>query len=500
LVADTTFESNSADRDGGAIYLGNGGSGHLTVTNSTFSANAADGEGGAIATDSSAALTNVTITGNGAPLGGGLYIGSVPAFLTAHNTIVAASLTGANCEVMGNPPVGTNNLDDDGSCPGGAGFTQVPDVLLGALADNGGPTETHSLLLGSPAIDAGDQTICDTISAPDDQRGSGFPRTSGPACDIGAYEVQRGVLDIEKATNGEDADTPTGPVIPTGAMVTWTYTVTNIGTGIVEDIQVDDDLMGDICSIASLPAGQSATCTATGISAVGPYANIGTAAGLTVLNELLTDSDPSHYFGGVAGIDIEKATNGVDADSQSPQNLIPVGSAVTWTYIVTNTGNLTLTDVAVTDDVRGPICAIGTLAPGASTTCSDSGVAVEGRYVNVGHVRGNSAIGHRADSDPSHYRGISTAGGGTSITATPTATATSVPTATSPPVATQPAAPTQTATPDPTRIAPLPPDTGSGFNLTDPGFSLLFAMALLVLSGALGAIGLRRRSAPTSQR
>ncbi len=214
--------------------------------------------------------------------------------------------------------------------------------------------------------------------------------------------------------------------------------------------------------------------------------------GLTLQGELVSDSEPSHHFGAVAGIDIEKATNDVDADTQSPQNLIPVGTAVTWTYVVTNTGNLTLTNVAVTDDVRGLICVIGTLAPGASTTCSDSSVAVEGLYVNVGHARGDSAIGHRADFDPSHYRGISTAGGGTSITATPTATATPIPTVTSTPVATQPAAPTQTATPDSTRIAPLPPDTGSGVAIS-PSIGIAAVLALLVLSALLGALGAGRR-------
>jgi len=36
-------------------------------------------------------------------------------------------------------------------------------------------------------------------------------------------------IDIEKATNGEDADNPTGPLIPVGDTVTWTYVVTNTG-------------------------------------------------------------------------------------------------------------------------------------------------------------------------------------------------------------------------------------------------------------------------------
>ncbi len=324
--------------------------------------------------------------------------------------------------------------------------------------------------------------------------------TSAGSRDIFVAKYSEGdpSISIEKATNGFDADAPPGPLlqVAVGSTVTWTYVVTNTGSADLDEISVSDDEIGPIaCPQTTLAAGESMTCAAvTGVALPGQYANVATVTGLTPLDEVVSDSDPSHYFGAVAEIDIEKATNGVDADTQSPQNLIPVGTAVTWTYVVTNTGNLTLTDVAVTDDVRGPICVIGTLAPGASTTCSDSSVAVEGRYVNVGHVRGNSTIGHRADSDPSHYRGISTAGGGgTSITATPTATATPVPTATAtspPPTGTTQAA--ATGTPDSTRTAPLPPDTGSGLAVS-PSIGIATVLALLVLSGLLGALGATRR-------
>ena len=60
------------------------------------------------------------------------------------------------------------------------------DPQLGPLTDNGGPTETHALLTGSPAIDAGGITS----SLVNDQRGAGFPRVVGSAVDIGAFEVQ----------------------------------------------------------------------------------------------------------------------------------------------------------------------------------------------------------------------------------------------------------------------------------------------------------------------
>ena len=67
------------------------------------------------------------------------------------------------------------------------------DPLLGPLRDNGGPTLTHSLLPGSPAIDAGGTTLpLDEHGRPiaSDQRGASYPRIVGEQSDIGALEVQ----------------------------------------------------------------------------------------------------------------------------------------------------------------------------------------------------------------------------------------------------------------------------------------------------------------------
>ena len=57
------------------------------------------------------------------------------------------------------------------------------DGQIGPLADNGGPTWTHALLPGSPALDAADDAICPAT----DQRGTARPQ--GPHCDIGAFEL-----------------------------------------------------------------------------------------------------------------------------------------------------------------------------------------------------------------------------------------------------------------------------------------------------------------------
>jgi hypothetical protein len=103
-------------------------------------------------------------------------------------------------------------------------------------------------------------------------------------------------------------------------------------------------------------------------------------------------------------VKIEKSTNGEDADS-APGPSIVVGSAVTWRYVVTNTGTVQLTGIVVSDDKLGAVsCGQTTLDPGLSMTCTMSGVAALGQYSNVGTVNANP--GPVSDTDPSHYLGI----------------------------------------------------------------------------------------------
>jgi hypothetical protein len=79
---------------------------------------------------------------------------------------------------------GGHNLVQDDSCNPVATDQSFTDALLGPLADNGGPTWTHALLPGSPAIDAADDAVCPAT----DQRG--VLRPQGAACDIGSYELE----------------------------------------------------------------------------------------------------------------------------------------------------------------------------------------------------------------------------------------------------------------------------------------------------------------------
>ncbi len=215
-------------------------------------------------------------------------------------------------------------------------------------------------------------------------------------------------IDIEKSTNGEDADEAPGPEIIEGDPVTWEYVVTNYGNTTLTDVVVVDNVLGAICGVGSLGAGESFTCSVMGTATVGQYANLGTVTGWYGQQEL-NDSDPSHYFGTPRFIpnpliDLEKLVNGDDADVPSGPEIL-VGAPVTFEFIVTNVGNVDLSDVTVSDDVFGAVCGFGLLAMGDSATCTVTTVAVEGQHANTGTATGWYQGQSTSDSDPGHYLG-----------------------------------------------------------------------------------------------
>ncbi|MEM6639983.1 MAG: SdrD B-like domain-containing protein [Pseudomonadota bacterium] len=220
-------------------------------------------------------------------------------------------------------------------------------------------------------------------------------------------------VNIEKTTNGLDADAVPGPSVPVGNPVTWTYTITNTGNTQLTDVAVSDDQGVQISCppVSFLDPGESLVCTGTGTAAAGQYMNIGQVCML--FDELeVCDTDTSHYFGVGGGLSVEKSTNGVDADLP-PGPTITVGEPITWTYVVTNTGNATVTGILVADDQGVDItCPVDVLGPGESMTCTGTGVATDGPYVNVGSATGQPVDANGdpvgppvSGADPSHYTG-----------------------------------------------------------------------------------------------
>jgi hypothetical protein len=148
--------------------------------------------GGIFHTDGALSVTNTTVTGNSAPAGtaSGILVASfgAPASMVVTNSILEGADGAFGCAIEGGAAAtitsGGGNIDNDGSCPLTAdGDQPFTDALLGPLAANGGPTETHLPAAGSPAIDGAQSGPCPAV----DQRG--VARPVGGGCDIGSVEV-----------------------------------------------------------------------------------------------------------------------------------------------------------------------------------------------------------------------------------------------------------------------------------------------------------------------
>jgi len=242
LMSATTVSGNSASNDGGGIYNdGYTGRAALTVSNSTLNGNLASGAGAGIYNNGKSSGTGIvqiatsTLSGNSASgNGGGIYndgTSSGKATLTVKastfsgnsatggsgggirndggggsasveigSTILKAGASGGNIANLSGTVSsdGYNLTSDDGSGFLTGSADQInTDPMLGPLQDNGGPTFTHALICGSPAMDRGKNL---TASATD-QRGADFARAvvdpalpeppGGDGTDIGAFEAQQ---------------------------------------------------------------------------------------------------------------------------------------------------------------------------------------------------------------------------------------------------------------------------------------------------------------------
>ena len=146
--------------------------------------------GGGRANRASLSLKNSTVSDNSATSNGGGICNSA-AGVELGSTILNADSSGENIfnDSGTITSLGYNvSSDDGGGVLTGTGDQINTDPMLGPLQDNSGPTFTHALLPGSPAIDAGDPNF--TPPPFFDQRGSGFDRVVNGRIDIGSFEVQ----------------------------------------------------------------------------------------------------------------------------------------------------------------------------------------------------------------------------------------------------------------------------------------------------------------------
>jgi len=192
-LTNSTISGNATIRINNDLnYLHGGGivnrsAGTMTIQFSTIANNSESGgwleTTGGLASEGRAEIKHSIISGNA---GGDCYIGS-------------GSIT--------------NSLVKDGSC----GLAPV-DPMLGDLTNNGGPTLTHGLLPGSPAIDTAD--VC-TVAA--DQRGVARPQ--GSACDLGAFEVIKPTITTSSLPSGIKGQAYSATLTATGGNPSYTWTI-----------------------------------------------------------------------------------------------------------------------------------------------------------------------------------------------------------------------------------------------------------------------------------
>jgi hypothetical protein len=342
-ATDCTLAGNST----GFYSAGGGGISNLgtvTLTNSTVSGNSAligtFYGGGGILNDNTLTLTNCTVAGNKANSGGGIAVGS--GSTTLGNTIIA------NNQAFGGPDVlngsGTTTLANSSLiqntsftifAPGSANNITGQDPLLGPLQNNGGPTFTMALLPGSPAIDAGDNSLAvdaDGNPLTTDQRGQPYVRIYGARVDMGAYDVQPLAVSVAIRPSAYPSDF--GQALTFSATVSSSVPGAGTPTGSVDF--VDTTTANDLGSVAlsggtasltttSLPLGpQSISAIYSGDASFQSGSGSASVSILPSIYVLAPTANPSLRLSGNTAITIPGL---IQVDSSSPTALTASGNS-----------------------------------------------------------------------------------------------------------------------------------------------------------------------------
>jgi hypothetical protein len=371
VIANSTFDANTAVTSGGAINIislgstttflvlndsmvGNtatgatatggainvtSGSGTLAVVNTTLAGNTAVSSGGGLAVIAGTTATSIldtTIVGNTSNAsaagtgGGGLARTSTVAGTVAIQNSVVAGNTNANGPDVLATAVSTVNVNysavgnNTGFNPSGTSGNNLPagtDLKLAPLANWGGPTRSVSLLPNSPLIDAGSNALVpNSPPLTTDQRGGAFARIAGTV-DIGAVEAQAPFLPIAVAT--------ATPVTTVGASYTFTVTFSD-PTGTNNGIKAASLIGNNAAVQVSGPNGFSTPAT---------YVSIDNSADGTprTVTYSITPPGGSWDVGDNGLYSIRVAANQVKDLDDNFVIAGPVGSfAVAAPYVVTN--------------------------------------------------------------------------------------------------------------------------------------------------------------------
>ncbi|MGV8848839.1 MAG: beta strand repeat-containing protein [Propionibacteriaceae bacterium] len=282
------------------------------------------------------------------------------------------------------------------------GTVNCPETTLAPTAQT---VCTSTYTLTQADVDAG--------HVPNTATGSAIPPTGTPVTVTDSTDTT--ITAAPSMTLDKQAGTPTGNTA--GSTISYTFLVTNTGNVTLSTVDVDDARVGTVvCPVTTLAPGAHTTCTAS-YTLLQSDADAGHVANTATVSATPPSGDPA------------SATDSTDSTIPSTPSVAfhkqagalsgtSAGSTLPYTFVVTNTGNVTLTGVVVNDPLLTSVsCVATTLAPGAQTTCSAT-YALTQADVDAGHIANTASVSATPPSGP--------AVGGADSTDTPIAAAPSV--------------------------------------------------------------------------
>ncbi|HKV11276.1 MAG TPA: hypothetical protein VJ725_24250 [Thermoanaerobaculia bacterium] len=231
---------------------------------------------------------------------------------------------------------------------------------------------------------------------------SGVPPSGSPVVvqDTSYYTGDEGAaIEVELLINGKDADEPPGPTliywgpsVPWFQSLTWGFIVRNAGTVPLSNVRVFSGIGPEFieCPANALAPGESMTCTQWGAIAPGANVNFGEATGTSHCGRAVSDRDFAHYFGEPVklSLSLEILVNEQDA-SQPPGPEVEAGYPFNWTFVVGNTGNVSLSLIKLFRSTYYQVsCPLSYLAPGETMSCMETGFTGPGNQQVTATVQG----------------------------------------------------------------------------------------------------------------
>jgi uncharacterized repeat protein (TIGR01451 family) len=328
---------------------------------------------------------------------------STPTTVTAAGQTITYTFAVKN---TGNVTLSTITINDTQTAPAGS-LTSGPTCPGGSLAP-GSTTDCTATYIVTQA-DMNNGSVADAATA------TGTPPT-GPSINSAQANLSVPATQTPSLTVVKSATPST--VSSVGTVVIYTFDVTNTGNVSLTAISINDTqtnpvgdtlTSGPTCPSGSLAPGASVDCTATATVTQadldnGSISDSATATGTPPSGPPITTPNP-----GTTTVTVTQSPALTVVKSATPKTVSTVGTIVTYTFDVTNTGNVSLTAISMNDTqtnpvgdtlTSGPTCPGGTLAPGASVDCTATATVTQADLDNGSISDSATATGTPPSSPP----------------------------------------------------------------------------------------------------